>query len=572
MHKHRITMFEGRDNNHYCLKVKDPKLKSWTVKGEVFALTPQNKKETLLFTPNLKGTYHLDAQLLTAKQNDLKISLYRNGKLLTRQTLSDKGLNTIRADLKLNKKDTVKVILAGNGVFVFSDIILSKDIPKEDRKYIFLISADTLRADRLSCYGYSGNKTPHIDKFSEDSVLFLNTYTPSPWTLPAHVSLFTSLDEFRHGVNRDHPLKKTTNFLVENLSEKFITHCMNGGGYLSPRFRFYRGFDLYHSDHSDPFTPYASRNLFTRAIRDITDNPLPSSFYFLHTYQTHSPYNPLSENIAKINPNLEFTELKYSPKGMPYEKDFKTRPHEIAKNMSVLYDAEIIALDTWFGKFLDFLKEKNIYRQAMVIFLSDHGEEFYEHDFWTHSTSVYNEVVKIPLIVKFPDNRFKGKKIENLTSLVDVMPTVLNYYRINWQKAPETCDGIDLMELINGKKQRKYCISSITAGYRHIKYAYKVALIKKDQKIIFNIPYKIGKKVPKPTASPRAKFELYKFPEDAGEKNNVFLKHMRLAKKYYPLFNTIIQMALDIEFNSSQKSYKINKELRKRLKSLGYFN
>jgi arylsulfatase A-like enzyme len=248
--------------------------------------------------------------------------------------------------------------------------------------------------------------------------------------------------------------------------------------------------------------------------------------------------------------------------------DFKKNPQKMARAMSDLYDAEIIALDTWFGEFVKDLKSKKIYHQSMIIFLSDHGEEFYEHNFWTHTHSVYNEVIKVPLIIKFPRERFKGKKIKKVVSLVDIMPTILNYYHISQDS--ETLDGKNLLDLIDGSKKENFCISSITSSFHASpKYSFKIALINSKRKIIFHIPFRVGKKVKRPAGSPKATYEYYDFHDDPREKKNLYVKYRRSVKKYRGLFNIIIKKALT-HLGGNRKTRKIDKEAAEVLKGLGY--
>ena len=102
-----------------------------------------------------------------------------------------------------------------------------------------------------------------------------------------------------------------------------------------------------------------------------------------------------------------------------------------------LYDAEIMEFDRRFGEFISFLKRSGLYDRSMVILLADHGEEFFEHGSWAHGTDLFNSQIRVPLLVKFPNGRYAGRSFDAPVSLVDVMPTVLEYYAIPAAPADE---------------------------------------------------------------------------------------------------------------------------------------
>ena len=116
-----------------------------------------------------------------------------------------------------------------------------------------------------------------------------------------------------------------------------------------------------------------------------------------------------------------------------------------ANNVINLYKAEIEYFDSEFGKFIDYLRSKNIYNRSLIFLFSDHGEEFFEHKGWGHGHTLYNEVSRIPLIIKFPHEKYRGKRISSNTGIIDIFPTLFNYLGIETTYEP---DGRSLMNLI----------------------------------------------------------------------------------------------------------------------------
>ena len=232
-----------------------------------------------------------------------------------------------------------------------------------------------------------------------------------------------------------------------------------------------------------------------------------------------------------------------------------------------LYDAEIRAFDKWFGFFANYLKEKNLYDNSMIVFLSDHGEAFYEHGTWNHPHTVYNEVARVPLIVKFPKNAFKGKLIRHEVGLIDVMPTILNYYKIPFDS--KQVDGRDLMELIKGKTWNRPVLTTVSTGIYALKHGFQVALFKDSDKFIYRVPVpKMGKDAV-PEAIKSKTEEFFNLQSDPGETINLNQKQPHKLKKFQSFFNRIIKIAVE-SLRRKDKKVVIDKNFRKQLKSLGY--
>ncbi|MCP5054162.1 MAG: sulfatase-like hydrolase/transferase, partial [bacterium] len=162
-----------------------------------------------------------------------------------------------------------------------------------------------------------------------------------------------------------------------------------------------------------------------------------------------------------------------------------------------------------------YLKKKNMYDNSMIVFLSDHGEAFYEHEKWGHPHTVYNEVARVPLLVKFPGNKFKGVQIKHVVGLIDVMPTILNFYNIPFKT--KEVDGRDLMELIKGGTWERPVLTSVSTGIYALDHGFRIALFKDSDKVIYRVPVpKMGKSsLPDSIASKTEEF--FNLSADPGE-------------------------------------------------------
>ena len=471
-------------------------------------------------------------------------------------------------NLDIGKKEKIILSFTGEGIVAFSvPIIYTKNETKE-KNYIFLIGADTLRADYVGKNINGNSLTPNIDLFKKKSADFTNAYSQSSWTLPAFMSLFTSLYEFNHGVTRGASLDQEKPFLVRELSKKFLTFSYNGGAFVGKKYGFSRGFDLYTSLAS-LIRSGSGKIMFDTAIKLIERTEFPDLFLFLHTYQLHSPYAPDLEFLYKINSEPEL--LKFG--GYHAKKKYKRVDEKKVGAFKELYQAEIIEFDHYFGEFIRKLKVMGLYDCSMIIFMSDHGEEFYEHKAWTHGHSLYNELIKIPLIIKFPHNEYKGVEISEDVGIIDIFPTILEACKAKFSS--KSIDGESLLPLLNGKKlNRKTLYSSLSTGWMIDAIPPKFSIISKDSKLIFNYPF-ISEKLSFFNADSRPpqidRIEFFDIREDKLEKDNI-INQKEMPKIFRPRIEEL-RMAINKALATKKRGKIIlSKEELEKLRALGYIN
>ncbi len=280
---------------------------------------------------------------------------------------------------------------------------------------VILISIDTLRADHLGCYGYVRNTSSHISDLATQGVLFKEHIAPAPSTLPSHASMFTSLNPFAHKAEwvTAVPLDSTIVTLAEVLrKENFSTVAFTGGGQVSKKYGFDQGFQIY-DEEGGGIAPVLQKTLdWLRGNKD------KRFFLFFHTYEVHHPYVPpksydglfYPEYSGKLGNNISIEMLKKINKGKQ-KIDENDRKHIVAQ-----YDEEIVYMDEQLNKLFEELKYLKIWDKTLIVFTSDHGEEFNEHGkMGWHGHTLYDELLKIPLIIRFPDNSYSGTIIEQQT-------------------------------------------------------------------------------------------------------------------------------------------------------------
>jgi arylsulfatase A-like enzyme len=435
---------------------------------------------------------------------------------------------------------------------------------------VVLVSVDTLRADHLGCYGYERETSPAVDALAKEGALFLNTYAPSPWTLPSHVSLLTSLNGVRHQVyyeeDRMDPGQIT---LAEMLRSKgFLTAAFTDGGFLSRVYGFGKGFDAYSESTGGVQSTDSAMRIWRPASEWLDGNRDKDFFLFLHTYQPHSPYvcpRPYATMFLGENPSRSSINLNGYLGG--HAGRFRQLPENERLEIIGLYDGEVRYTDeALVAPLIAKLKEHGLYDSALIIFTSDHGEEFFEHRGWTHGHSLYDESLKVPLIIKFPGGRHKGLRLKPMVRLIDIMPTILEEFGIS--RAKVGLDGTSLFPILRGKERGdRAFLADVGDNIVKSRVGRKIAVSSGKNKLILNKPYSpkdLAFFISPPPLVPAV--ELYDLAEDAGEKRNVAGERAAVARELNRRVVEIYKKAV------ARKADRIEMDeaLKERLRALGY--
>ena len=268
---------------------------------------------------------------------------------------------------------------------------------------VFLISIDTLRADRVPVYGYRGVETPALDALARDGVVFETAIAQVPLTLPSHASLFTGQQPFVNGVRDNLGYRLARG--AKTLAAQLRSHGYSTGGAVSAivldrASGISEGFEFWDDaievkKAGQAIGQVQRPGLQTERRLEEWIAGAPSGkplFGFLHLYEPHSPYEPPE----------------------PFASKYRGRP----------YDGEVASADAVVGKFISSLKAQGLYDGALVVLLSDHGEGLGDHGEDEHGIFLYAESIRVPLILKLPGGRDAGRRVSSPAGLVDVFPTV----------------------------------------------------------------------------------------------------------------------------------------------------
>lgn len=405
--------------------------------------------------------------------------------------------------------------LWGNPVIIRNEDDVNKQYPP-----IFIISCDTMRADHLLPYGYHLPTSPNLDKFAKEAVLFERAYTTRTFTPVAHMSLLTGLFPKNHGVNAELPAFDHVKLLGEYLKELgyYSMGLVGATTWFLPSRGYMRGMDKLY------YPPEYLRDVFpTQEIlkSEIKKLKYDNLFVFLHNYDVHTRmlppatiYSSEDDRFFYFSDLLEVPEL-LTAECMPNPRSFFNHIQatlgklDFYENLYInaLYDDCVAKVDYAIGDLFNFLKEQGLYDKSMIIIVADHGEALGEHGRYEH-VDVYEHTARVPMMIKFPNGMYAGKRIESLVSLEDIVPTILDNLNVNY----ENLDGISLTEIIEEKytTPRKIFVQN--------QFQNEEALISDKYKVICSFR--------------ESKMSFFDLLQDPLESINLFDKENKLAKQF----------------------------------------
>src|SRR5947199_1950917 len=393
---------------------------------------------------------------------------------------------------------------------------------------VVFIAIDTLRPDHLGCYGDKQIRTPNIDTLAADGTRFERAYTAVPVTLPSHTVIFTGTYPTLSGVHdfAANKLSPTQATLASVLKDNgYTTGAVIGSAVLDSRVGLNHGFDFCYVQFD--FNPLQESNLDEmerpgNIVADVTLDWLSKNyqkkfFLWMHLYDPHYPYRPPA----------------------PYSEEYRDRP----------YDGEIAFADAQVGRLIEFLKNKGLYQNTLIILSGDHGESLGEHGEKTHGFFIYNATLHVPLIIHLPMGVHAGT-VPNLVNLADLMPTVLDALNI---QIPSQVQGRNLLPLMRTTQQdeTRSLYAETFLPRLHFNWSELRGVETENYHFI---------DAPKP--------ELYDLRKDPGETHNLFAEKKAVTEEMRVRLAKLIQ-----QYTAGQELAEktgLDPVLMERLKSLGY--
>lgn len=308
--------------------------------------------------------------------------------------------------------------------------------------HLILITVDTLRPDRIGAYGREGAKTPHIDALAETGTSFTHAYAPMARTTPALASLMTGLWPHHHGSREVHREVKRGTFLATPLKKAgFASIAIDANPAAGRKQGFDVDFDVFQENLR--FTADAVTDRAIKAVRSVPEGE--RVFLWAHYFDPHWPYEPAK--AWRRTGTAPCQKLSKLSRGI---KQSNQGGHAAAALGSCwnAYDSEIEFVDHEIGRLLDALRESGHLENAVVVFTSDHGENFGEDGlFFAHGRSVHDAGLRVPLIVAGPGIR-QGEQEETLVRLIDLAPTMLSLLAVAPEQALPGADGLSFASVL----------------------------------------------------------------------------------------------------------------------------
>ncbi len=341
------------------------------------------------------------------------------------------------------------------------------DLHDPERLNVILISLDALRYDRTGLGGNDRGLTPNLDAFAREAVVFHDAVAASSWTLPSHMSVWTARWPTVHGVTNKLRLLSSDQMVESTLSpgvvtfpdrliqEGFVAAAFTGGAGVQAKYGFGRGFDTYQDDRYFAGLDYG----IPAALDWVRSHRDQRFFLFLHGYDAHGQYELPEAERARIPYDGELDgskeeQARLREQGLAAIKEPGDPPslrgvldEEDARFLAAVYDLKVRAADQRLGSFLDEIRRMGLLDRSIVVIMSDHGDEFMEHGHIDHGHSLYQELLHVVLLIRFPGYA-RRHDVREMVRLVDVMPTVFDALGL---QGVDGVDGRSLMPLLRGQ-------------------------------------------------------------------------------------------------------------------------
>ncbi|MAE70673.1 MAG: hypothetical protein CME06_09410 [Gemmatimonadetes bacterium] len=477
---------------------------------------------------------------------------------------------------------------------------------------ILFILVDTIRADHSSAYGYPHPTTPWLERLASEGVVFERAIAASCHTKPSTASIFTSRYPPAHQARRlEETLPSTAFSLTQALrAGGYRAAAFSANGLVSPTFGFGRGFErffrqeppymllldlseiLYRAYLGVPVLGKAAGGLLgtflgwewvlmpsrraddsllqnpeqfeapgildaaRRWLDEVADDAEHPVFTYVHLLEPHDPYEPPEKLRIEYESRLGgSTDDPYFPHyvgGFLPFKEGSSIDHSRRAGLVARYDAELAAIDSLVGAFVEEARRGTRSRDLMVVFTSDHGEEFYEHKGWGHGHSLYEETVHVPLVLSWPGHLPPGTRVRERVSMIDLAPTLLEL--IGLPAVPQF-QGTSLLPTLAGAgpESRSPVFSEIYWG-GHYARSYSEG----------------GRKLIRATSGTEVRTFLYDLAADPGEERNLIDLEPGTEADLGSTLESILKSSEEIAFDA--RSVRIEGDIADQMRALGYID
>jgi arylsulfatase A-like enzyme len=456
---------------------------------------------------------------------------------------------------------------------------------------VILIQADTLRRDHLDAYGYSRQTAPVVARLAKDGALFRNYTVQATWTKVSTPTLMTSLYPMSHGVTDfpDH-LPAAANTLAESYrAAGYATVSLASVLFTGQFTNLHQGFEELHEDgsFSQQGSSKTAREYVDRLAEWLALHRETRFFAFLHVFDPHDPFEPRrpydalwADPSKKEEHERQLGDVRKVIKdpllrrfGMPSRDELvkaKIDADGFVAHDRDWYDGSIRGMDVEIGRLMQTLEHLGLAEDTLLVFLSDHGEEFLEHGRMFHGQTVYGELTQVPLVMHWPAGLPKGRVIDEVIQTVDVMPTLLDVSGI---APPDGIQGQSFLPLLRDD------VNDTQANRWQRRPAITQKAVTKpggappphdtESFAITDGQWKLVRNTVRPRGGPE--FELYDFTKDPLNQQDVAAQHPEVVGRLSKALDGWKQMASAAKLKPDTETTKnLSPEQLQRLRSLGY--
>lgn len=503
---------------------------------------------------------------------------------------------------------------------------------------VLLYVVDALRADHLSCYGYERATTPTLDALAADGVRFENCFSPATWTRPVAATLSTGLYPPAHGTRTRHD---TLGESIPTLAEQFRdagyeTVGVTSMGNVSTATGFDRGFDRFFDLYKDDdivekreTSTATDEELMTEEgtialprAEDVTDamadwfdgrDSDKSFFAFCWSIEPHMPYDPPAGYDRFLDPRYE------GPVDGSRESLKRVETESDLDRLRALYDAEIRYNDDWLDALMSALRESGVFENTLICVVGDHGDAFEEHGRLTHGHAPYDELVRVPWIMRLPEERNHrdgsphvddsvqnrgeteqrikrgnddGAVVSELTSLVDVYPTLIEAAGLEVPDRPAAITGRSQASIFDGVsvaghdavyfETQSYDMQNAFYGVRTPDWKYiRIERPEMDASTVLGLARYILKReiLIDILRHPRHYWRRYRYDDrerlydlkrDPGEQRNLATERADRANEFERALDTWLSACSEFLETEDSGQANIDDQTRQQLRELGY--
>lgn len=419
---------------------------------------------------------------------------------------------------------------------------------------VYLI--DALRADRLSCYGYPRPTSPHIDAFAATALRFTDAQAQTSWTRPAVASIFTGLLPQQHrAIDKSDVLPEEAVTLPELFAGAgYRTAAVISNGNVARAFGFAQGFGSFkHLEQVVVGNDVVRSHDVNRAVLAWLDEERgPEPFFlYVHTVDPHLPYAPPSPFRERFAAGVDDPETG----SVAMVNELAAHPErvtpELIRDLSDLYDAEVAANDAAFGELLAGLEARGLADDTIVVVLSDHGEEFFEHNGWTHGNTLFAEVLDVPLLIRIPG--VEPRTVPQVVQHVDLFPTLLELAGV---AAPDGIFGRSAVRLWTGAPGEPWLERAVS----HLDIRGRFAIAWADPQWKLHVRRQLNGVM---------KESLYDRVADRAERTDLAAEHTERVEELRRRYHDVLDEA-GVTLTDAEVDARHEAEVEAQLEALGY--